>query len=321
MLRIGRGPRQGRKSLSSGGTSMEFNLADLFESVADSVPDQTALVAGDRRLTYAELDRRANRLAHHLTAAGVGPGDRFGVQLSNGTEYLEAMLACFKVRAVPINVNYRYVAGELAYLYRDAGLVGIAYHRRFGPAVAAAMGATDDVNDWRAVLAVDDGSGTPTDDDDYEAALAARSEERGFGPRRADDRLLRLHRGHHRHAQGRGLAARRHLLRRHGRGRSAVPGRSHHHGRGARRRGCCTRGSPPWPSPPTCTPPGTGWPSPRCSGAARWSPCRAGSSTRRRCGAWWRPSGPTPWWWWATPWPARSSTAWPPTPTGTTCRR
>jgi len=164
---------------------MEFNLADLFESVADSVPDQSALVSGDRRLTYAELDRRANRLAHHLTAAGVGPGDRFGVQLSNGTEYLEAMLACFKVRAVPINVNYRYVAAELAYLYRDAGLVGLAYHRRFGPAVAAAMAATDG---WRAVLAVDDGSGTPTADDDYEEALAAQSGEPGFGPRRADDR-------------------------------------------------------------------------------------------------------------------------------------
>ncbi len=92
---------------------MEFNLADLFESVADTVPDQTALVSGARRLTYAQLDRRANRLAHYLETAGIGPGDRFGVQLVNGTEYLEVMLACFKIRAIPINVNYRYVAAEL----------------------------------------------------------------------------------------------------------------------------------------------------------------------------------------------------------------
>ena len=117
---------------------MEFNLADLFECVADRVPDQTALVSGARRLSYAQLDQRANRLAHHLEAAGIGPGDRFGVQLANGTEYLEVMVACFKIRAIPINVNYRYVTAELEYLYQDAGLVGIAFHSRFGPAVSGA---------------------------------------------------------------------------------------------------------------------------------------------------------------------------------------
>ena len=101
---------------------MEFNLADLFESVVDVVPEQPAIVADDRRLTYAELDGRANRLAHHLAGVGVGPGDRVGLQLANGTEYLEGMLACFKIRAVPVNVNYRYVTSELRYLYQDAGL-------------------------------------------------------------------------------------------------------------------------------------------------------------------------------------------------------
>ena len=48
---------------------------------------------------------------------GVGPGDPIGLQLSNGTEYIESMLACFKIRAVPVNVNYRYTSGELEYLY------------------------------------------------------------------------------------------------------------------------------------------------------------------------------------------------------------
>src|SRR5688500_11207463 len=112
---------------------MTHNLADLFEAVADAIPDRTAIVVGDRRLTYRELDERASRLAHHLTASGIGPGDHVGLQLMNGTEYLEAMLAAFKIRAVPINVNFRYVAGELHYLFEDADLKTLVYHRQFGP--------------------------------------------------------------------------------------------------------------------------------------------------------------------------------------------
>src|SRR5437899_12601584 len=102
-----------------------FNLADLFESIVDAVPDRLALVCGERRLTYAELDARANRLARTLLALGVRPGDHVGIHLYNGTEYLECMLAAFKVRAVPVNVNYRYVAGELRSLFRDADLVAL----------------------------------------------------------------------------------------------------------------------------------------------------------------------------------------------------
>ncbi|HEV7687202.1 MAG TPA: AMP-binding protein, partial [Acidimicrobiia bacterium] len=99
---------------------MERNLADIFELVVDAVPDREALVCGDRRLTYAALDERANRLAHHLAAAGVGPGDHVAAYLYNGTEFVETMLAAFKLRAAVVNVNYRYVAAELAYLLADS---------------------------------------------------------------------------------------------------------------------------------------------------------------------------------------------------------
>ncbi len=163
---------------------MEMNLADLFELVADEVPDATAMVAGDRRLTYRELDRRADRLAHHLAAAGVAPGDRVGVQLANGTEYVETMLACFKVRAVPVNVNYRYVTRELEYLYADAGLVGLVFHRRFGPAVIGALGA---LADRRVVLEVADGSPPVGAGLEYEVVLAASTEGRDLPARSAGD--------------------------------------------------------------------------------------------------------------------------------------
>lgn len=67
---------------------MSYNIADLFERVAGAVPDRVAVHAPARSLTYAELDDRANRLANHLRAAGIGRGDAIGLQLLNGTEYL-----------------------------------------------------------------------------------------------------------------------------------------------------------------------------------------------------------------------------------------
>jgi len=115
-----------------------FNLAELFERVADAVPDREAVVTPVRRETFRELDDRANRLAHHLRSAGVGPGDHVGLQLMNGTEYLEAMLAAFKLRAVPVNINYRYVEAELEYLYDNADIVALVYDDRFAERVRAA---------------------------------------------------------------------------------------------------------------------------------------------------------------------------------------
>jgi len=165
---------------------VEFNLADLFESVVDTVPAALALVAGERRLCYADLEARSNRLAHVLAAAGVGPGDFVGLQLANSHEYLEGMLACFKLRAVPINVSFRYVESELRYLYRDAGLVGLIFPRSLAPVVGAAAEA---MAERRVMLEVDD-TGTAerlSGAADYEDALAAYPDARDFGPRSADD--------------------------------------------------------------------------------------------------------------------------------------
>nr|BFE78580.1 hypothetical protein GCM10020093_011810 [Planobispora longispora] len=157
-----------------------FNLADLFEVVADACPDRVALVASggppDRRLTYAELDARANRVAHHLAAARVGPGDRVGVLACNRAEWVETMIGCFKLRAAPVNVNYRYVTDELTHLLGNAGCVALVAERSLLPGVDR-----DRLPELRHVLTIDG---------DYEDALAAVSPERGFGPRSSDDPYL-----------------------------------------------------------------------------------------------------------------------------------
>ena len=118
---------------------MEFNLADLFELVADRVPDRLALVAGDRRLTFRELDERATRFANYLVDVGVEPGQHVGIYSVNRAEWVEAMFGCYKARAVPINVNYRYVADELRYLFDNADLVALVYEAEFGPLVASVL--------------------------------------------------------------------------------------------------------------------------------------------------------------------------------------
>jgi len=169
---------------------MQFNVADLLERVADTVPDHLALVCGSRRLTYADLEARANRLAHALAARGVGAGDHVALYLYNSTEYLEGMLAAFKLRAVPINVNYRYVEDELRYLLDDADAIAVVFHREFGPKLAAIRPSLPKL---RAFVAVDDGRDAPIaglDADDYEHALAAASAVRDFAERSPDDLYL-----------------------------------------------------------------------------------------------------------------------------------
>jgi acyl-CoA synthetase (AMP-forming)/AMP-acid ligase II len=118
---------------------VSYNLAQLFERVADAVPEREAVVTPVVRLTYARLDERATRFAHALAARGIGRGDHVGLQLHNGAEYLEGMLGAYKIGAVPVNVNYRYMGSELAYLYDDADLVALVYHRALAPQVAAAL--------------------------------------------------------------------------------------------------------------------------------------------------------------------------------------
>ncbi|HJP66084.1 MAG TPA: acyl-CoA synthetase [Actinomycetota bacterium] len=159
-------------------------MADLFEIVADAVPDREAVVVGERRLTYSQLEERANRLANHLASEGIGAGDHVGLQLMNGSEYVEGMLAAFKLRAIPINVNYRYVEGELRYLYEDAGLTALLYHRSFGPRVEAAASTSIRV---RLVIEDESTARPATHSTGYEDALLSSRPDRPAVPRSSDD--------------------------------------------------------------------------------------------------------------------------------------
>ncbi|GAA2768119.1 acyl-CoA synthetase [Streptomyces paradoxus] len=175
---------------------MEYNLADLFESVVDVVPGREALVYADhpgtgaeRRLTYAELDAAADRVGHHLLDSGIRPGEHLGLHLYNGVEYLQTVLGCLKARIVPVNVNYRYVAEELVYLYRDADLAALVFDAEFTDRVAAARPRAGKL---RHLIRV----GTPPPGAaevpcvEFAQAEAAGSPERGFPARSGDDQFI-----------------------------------------------------------------------------------------------------------------------------------
>jgi acyl-CoA synthetase (AMP-forming)/AMP-acid ligase II len=127
------------------------------------------VVCGDRRLTYKQLDERATQLAHALqTELRIQPGEHVGLQLYDSAEHLEAMLACYKARAVPINVNWRYVADELRQVLDDAGAEALFHEPEMTPVIEPSIARGDQ----------------------YEALLAKGGATRDFGPRSGDDRYV-----------------------------------------------------------------------------------------------------------------------------------
>ncbi len=175
---------------------MDFNLADVFEAVATAVPDREAIVWGDKRFSYADFDERSNRLANVLNGAGHGAHssrdglggheshqDHLAIYLYNGNEYLEAMLAGFKGRVAPFNVNYRYVEEELRYLLDNCRASAIVFDGRFAKTLAAVL---PDLPNLKTLIQVGD---EPLLDGAvaYEDALAAASPEVPRVERTPDD--------------------------------------------------------------------------------------------------------------------------------------
>ncbi len=174
--------------------SKTFNIADMFEMVADKVADREALVCGDYRATFKEFDERSTQMAHYLASQGIKAGDHVGLFMYNCGEYLEGMMACFKIRAVPINVNYRYVGEELSYIFTNADMVACIHGREF---INTINDIRSDVPDMKTFVSVEDGSDLDLGiigSVHYDEALKSQSTERNF-EQRSDDDLFILYTG------------------------------------------------------------------------------------------------------------------------------
>ena len=115
---------------------MAWNFADAFESVSDTLPDHIALDPRrpPRRLAHVRRARGPSRRRAH--AAGLGPGSKVASYLYNGNEYTEGVYATFKMRGVPVNVNYRYLEDELVYLLDNSDAEALLFHGSLGDHVA-----------------------------------------------------------------------------------------------------------------------------------------------------------------------------------------
>ena len=170
--------------------AVALNIADLAEHAIDAVPDRVALICGDEKLTYAQLEEKANRLAHYLIDQGVKKDDKVGLYCRNRIEIVIAMLGIVKAGAILVNVNYRYVEGELRYLFDNSDMVALVHERQYSDRVANVLPDTPNV---KTILVIEDGS-----DGDYQryggvefySAIAQGSPDRDFGERSEDDIYL-----------------------------------------------------------------------------------------------------------------------------------
>ncbi|TYK50847.1 acyl-CoA synthetase [Actinomadura decatromicini] len=165
-----------------------YNPADLLELLAAAGPDRPALVAGDVRRTFRQLNERASRVGHHLAAAGVRPGEHVAILAHNRAEWIESMLGAFKIRAVPVPVNYRYVAAELRHVLADSDSVALIGERSL---LAKAQEIRGDLAKLRHVIVLEDGAdGEIPDAVEYEKALAEADPGDDFPERSNDDRYI-----------------------------------------------------------------------------------------------------------------------------------
>ncbi len=171
----------------------DWNFADVWELVADTIPHAPALIHGDRSVTWAQFDRRANAVARALLDVGVERQDNVAHYLYNCPEYLESTFAIFKVGLVPVNTNYRYTDDELVYLWDNADAVAVIFHGTFADRIESLRHRVPRVRNW---LWVDDGGGPcPSWADPYEAIASAEADQTMAPWGRSGDDLLMLYTG------------------------------------------------------------------------------------------------------------------------------
>lgn len=149
----------------------EFTVGQVHEAIANSRLDEECLVFHERRLTWGQVTARTRRLANYLNDNGFGCSteradlapqdsgqDHLAIYLHNGNEYLECMLGSFKARVAPLNINYRYVAEELQYVFTDSAASVIVFHSTFAPLLASVLPQLPKV---RLLLQVNDDSDQP----------------------------------------------------------------------------------------------------------------------------------------------------------------
>ena len=170
---------------------MSWHMADIWENIAQAIPDKPALVCGDRRYSWAEYEERAARLATVLVKHGLKSGAKLSIYSHNSAEYMETQFAAFKARITSVNINYRYLEAELTHVITNSDSEAVVYQAQFAPRLAAIR---DQLPNVKLFLEIDDGSGEHLDGSvSYETAMLAAAPMKPIP--RSDDDLYMLYTG------------------------------------------------------------------------------------------------------------------------------
>jgi len=118
--------------------SRDFSMDTLLRVCAAQHAQRKATVDGSQSLTYAELYARIERMAHWLLGKGIGPGDRVAILLTDGAPYLTILLACGRIGAIAVLLNWRLAAGEITWISGNAEPAMTFVNPRFEPLLAKA---------------------------------------------------------------------------------------------------------------------------------------------------------------------------------------
>ncbi|MBI5504700.1 MAG: acyl-CoA synthetase [Deltaproteobacteria bacterium] len=173
---------------------MSWNIGDIFAALGPVLGEEPALIHGSstdaRVVTWAELDRRSNALANALVAGGARPDDKVAIYSYNRPEWMETVVACFKARLVPVNVNYRYRDDELEYLLDNCDAAALVFEGCFADNVAR---LAPRLAGLRQLIQLDDGSPRLAGSLDYEELVSGPSAPLDI--ERSPDDLLLLYTG------------------------------------------------------------------------------------------------------------------------------
>jgi acyl-CoA synthetase (AMP-forming)/AMP-acid ligase II len=168
--------------------SSQWTFADVWETIAATIPDRVAFAHGETCISWREFSVRADSIAVALLNAGLQHQDKVALYLHNAPAYMECVFAAFKASLVPVNTNYRYTGDELVQLWVDADAAAVIFHGAFAAQAGAVRARCPRIKLW---LFVDDGEAACPDwATPYETAVQSSAQRIGAGGRSGNDQLL-----------------------------------------------------------------------------------------------------------------------------------
>ncbi|MES2096668.1 MAG: AMP-binding protein [Pseudomonadota bacterium] len=147
-----------------------WTYANIWESVAAAIPDEAAIVQGDRVVSFAAMEAQADALAAHYLKAGLGQQSKIAVYATNCPEFIVAYYGGFKAGLAPFNVNYRYGPEEVRYLLDNGDAEAVVFDAEFASILDPIRGRMPGVKTWIAIAGA--GHIVPDWAEDFDAVAA-----------------------------------------------------------------------------------------------------------------------------------------------------